>query len=92
MSENSGMNMAAPVQKVVQVGLGQVAQSLDAALATLDALDDLGYHAAEGGIGLVHDTLETAIGSLRASIKTAVQDASTAVDQVGGVTTIGGNG
>lgn len=83
-----GMNVTAPVQKVVQVGLGQVASSLDAALGTLDALDDLAYHSAEGGIGMVHDTLETAINGLRAALKQAATDAATAVDQVGGVATI----
>lgn len=91
-TQPQGMNIAAPVQKVVQVGLGQVASSLDAALATLDALEDIPYHAADTGLGLVHNTFETAIQSLRQGLQQAAQDAQTAVQQVGGVTTVGGGG
>jgi hypothetical protein len=88
--QTGGVNIAAPAQKVVQVALGQVYQSVDAALATLDALEDLPYHAADTGIGLVHSTFEHAITELRAGLKQAAADAAVAVKQAGGVTTIGG--
>lgn len=91
MAQNQGgVNVGAPAQKVVQVALGEVYRKLDSSLATLDAIEDIPYHALQGGLGLSHEILETAIKRLREGIAQAREDAGEAVDQVGGVTTIGG--
>lgn len=90
MAEDSQVDTGQIVATPVKATLGLIAANLDGILGALDELEDVPYHAVEGGVGLVHDTFERTIQELRSQLEGAAKSAQNATDQVvSGVPKIG---